>query len=291
MKKIRYLGNPPTNWNARMGPAIGSCNDIYFLKDEPWLEIRPTSIKQCKDDGVIPWVRTGCRGEMQQALDLGIEFVLGPNAVFGNSNDPLANRFELSYPNMYRLLMSDEVNGDLARKYVKEFGAYDVSKVQQVPYFMRPELYDEPFFYEYKWDAYYHIKTDINKFTRDMFKSITATHHGWYNFFELKYKAQHSAVCLHGCHYDNYGLAVHEISILGCPLVYDKHGMKRGAVGEGMGVEVDDIASCTPENTKKIMSACKQAMEMDRKKVWEASMEYQSIENCKKRYRKALGFE
>ena len=33
------------------------------------------------------------------------------------------------------------------------------------------------------------------------------------------------------------------------------------------------------------------ALSIPRKKFWEASMEYQSVENCKRRYRKALGVE
>ena len=128
----------------------------------------------------------------------------------------------------------------------------------------------------------------MNNLTRESFKTITATHHGWYNFFELKYKAQHSKVCIHACAYDNYGLAIHEISILGCPIVYDKKGMKRGSVGKGMGIEVNDVNDNSPESTKEIIEAAKQAMAMDRKKVWEASREYQSIENCLRRYREAI---
>lgn len=289
MKKVRLLMNePPTDWDARMGPAIGACNDVYFLKDEPWLELKNTSIAECKKDDVIPWIRTGCRDELRQCLELGIQMIVGPNAVFGNSGDPTANDYELKSPAIYRLLMSDEVNGDMARSYITKYGVYDVSRVQQVPYFMRPELYTEPYTYNHVWDAYYHIKTGVNKFTRDAFKTITATFHGWYDYFELKYKAQHSSICLHGCAYDNYGLAVHEISILGCPLIYDKNGMKRGAIGEGMGIEVSNMETDNPESAKEIMDAAKRAMSMDRKKFWEASMEYQSIENCKKRYRKAI---
>ena len=292
MKKIRLLMNePPTDWNSRMGPAIGACNDIYFLKNQPWLEVKNTSIEQCKKDDVIPWVRYGCQSELRQCEELGIKMIVGPNCVFGNSNNPLANERELRSPAIYRLLMSDEVNGDMARKYVKQFGGYEVERVQQVPYFMRPELYKEPFYYKHKWDCYYHIKTGINKFTRSAFKTITATFHGWYDFCELKHKARHSAVCLHGCHYDNYGLAVHEISILGCPLVYDKDGIKRGAVGEGMGVEVSKMETNTPEEAKEIIEAAKKAMTMDRKKVYEASMEFQSISNCFRRYKKALGVD
>ena len=46
MQKIRYLSEaPPKNWDARMGPAIGSCNDLYFLQDEPWLEFKRCSLK------------------------------------------------------------------------------------------------------------------------------------------------------------------------------------------------------------------------------------------------------
>ncbi len=274
-----------------MGPAIGSCNDAFYLKDEPWLEIKSTSIQQCRLDGVMPWIRTGCRGELQQAEQLGIQMILGPNVVFGNSGDPLANAYELKSPAVYRLLMSDDVNGDMARKYVQEFGTYDTSQVQQVPYFMRPEVYEAPFYYRKVWDAYYHIKTGINKFTRDAFDAITATHHGWYNFPELKYKAEHSAVCLHACAYDNYGLAVHEISLLGCPIIYDKQGMKRGSVGPGMGIEVSDMESNTPEAAKEIMEAALRAIEMPRKGFWEASRDYQNIDSLKRRYRRALGIE
>ena len=76
VKKVRLLMQAhPTNWDARMGPAIGTCNDAYFLREEPWLEIKATSIKQCKDDGVMPWIRTGCRGELRQCEELGIQMV------------------------------------------------------------------------------------------------------------------------------------------------------------------------------------------------------------------------
>jgi len=288
MQKVRLLQDIPDNWDARMGPAIGVCNDIYFLKDEPWLEVRNTSIAECKKDGVIPWCRTGCRDELRQCVELGIKMIVGPNAVFGNSGDPLANRYELESPAIYRLLMSDEVNGDMARRYVKEFGIYDTSLVQQVPYFMRPELYTDPYYFKHVYDVYFHIKTGGNKWVREPYKSITATFHGWYNFPELKYKAQHADACVHSCSYDNYGLAIHEISLLGCPLVYDKDGMKRGAIGEGMGIEVPTTNTEYQEDAKTIIAAIDLIKTMNRKKFWEASMEYQSVENCKRRYRKAI---
>jgi glycosyltransferase involved in cell wall biosynthesis len=210
--------------------------------------------------------------------------IIGPSAVFGNSNDPHANDPELKSPALYRLLMSDEVNGDLARSLMPR-----PEIVKQVPFFMRPELYEEPFFYEKCWDVYFHIKTGGNKWARAGFDSLTATFHGWYDFKELKYKAQHSAVCVHSCHYDNYGLAVHEISMLGCPLIYDKNGMKRGSIGPGMGIEVSDTNTESQEHAKEIIDAASRIESMDRKKFWEASMEYQSIANCKRRYREALG--
>ena len=83
------MNAPPRNWDARMGPAIGSCNDAYFLQDEPWLEIQNTSMEQCKKDGVMPWIRTGCRGELDQCEKLGIQMIIGPNCVFGNSKSSL----------------------------------------------------------------------------------------------------------------------------------------------------------------------------------------------------------
>ena len=282
--KIRLLEwGAPTNWDARMGPAIGCCNDAYFLSQEPWLEVKMSTMKECKEDGVMPWIRGGCRDEVRQCQELGIQLIVGPSCVFGNSNDPNANDPELKSPAIYRILMSDEVNGDLARSI-----ATRPEIIKQVPFFMRPELYNEPFKYEKVWDAYFHIKTGGNKWAREGFKSITATFHGWYDFKELKYKAQHSTVCLHSCAYDNYGLAVHEISMLGCPLIYDKNGMKRGSIGPGMGIEVSDMDTENQELGKEIIEAAHKAMEMDRKKVWEASMEYQSIENCKRRYREAI---
>ena len=283
-KKIRILGEAPIDWGARNGPAIGECNDLYFLKDEPWLEFRRSTLKECKQDGVIPWIRSGCRGALLEAETLGLQILIGPNCVFADSNQPLKNDVELRSPSVYKLLMSDEVNADLARSLCK----YDKSKIQQVPYFMRPELYDRPFRYKKIWDCYYHVKTSINRFSIEHFKKITATHHGWYNYFELQFKAEHSEICIHGCDYDNYGLAIHEISMLGCPIVYDNRGFKRGSIGEGMGIEVSNIGSNTPEDSKEIIRAAEEAKAMDRRKVWEASRIYQSVDNLLKRYRKAI---
>jgi len=282
MKKVRLLmKTPPTNWDAKAGPPIGDCNDIYFLKNEPWLEIKISSIAECKKDGVIPWIRSGARGAVLEAEELGYQIIIGPNCVFSCSNRPEYNKKELESPAIHRLLMSDEDNADKARSLCK----YDKSRIRQVPYFMRPELYNEPYFYEHKWDVYFHVKTGVNRMLLEKFPNLTATHHGWYTYPELKYKAQHSKVCVHSCNYDNYGLAIHEISILGCPIVYDKFGMKRGARYDGIGVMVNHIET---QDVNQLEKAVQEAMAMDRRKVWETSREVQSVENCLKRYRKAI---
>lgn len=274
------MKEPPTNWDARMGPAIGDANDTYFLKNEDWLEIKSTPLADCKRDGVIPWVRSGGRSALLEAEKLDIQIILGPNCVFANSSNPELNLKELTSPNVLKLLMHDDTNIALAKSLMT-----NPEKIRQVSYFMRPYLYEEPFKYEHRWDIYFHVKTGINKFIRDPYLNHTATHHGWYTFDELKYKAQHSKICIHGCHYDNYGLAIHEISLLGCPIVYDNRGLKGGTVCEGMGVEVSNIETCELDELKQ---AVEKAMNMDRKKVWEASKAFQNPERLKNIWRKAM---
>lgn len=281
-KKVRLLTDIiPNNWNCKDGPGIASANELYYLKDEPWLEIKNTSIKQCKEDGVIPWVMTGCRPELQQCEDLGIQMIIGPHAVFGCSDHPEYNDKELSSPAIHRLLMVDDTNITLAKKHC----TYSHDRIRRVKFMMRPELYSEPYYYKHEWDVYFHIKTDINRLLTFEFPNCTATNHGWYTFKELKYKAQHSAVCVHGCYYDNYGIAIHEISLLGCPIVYDGFGMKGGTVTNGMGVKVNDIGN---DDIKVLTEAVYKAMSMNRKEVWETSKEFQSPENCLKTWRNAI---
>ena len=265
-----------------MGPAVGESNDLYFLRNEPWLEFRTSTLKQCKEDGVIPWVRSGSRGAMLECEDLGLDIIIGPNCVFSDSNNPEANRRDLESDAVVRLLMSDYDNMALAKTIAKH-----PDRLKQVPYFMRPSLYEEPLYFKHEWDLYVHIKTSVNKFIRGYYPNHTATHHGWYVFKELRYKAQHSKVCLHACHYDNYGVAIHEISLLGCPVVYDKFGFKTGTIGEGMGIEVPDVNG---EDVKIIAEAVKEAMAMDRRKVWEASRAFQDPERLKKLYRESILF-
>ena len=282
MKKVRLLMNtPPTDWTLKDGPGIASANDIYYLKNEPWLEIKNTSIEECKKDDVIPWLRHGCRPELVKCEELGIQMIIGPNCVFGCSDRPEDNFRELQSQAVYRLLMLDQQNIALAKKYC----TYDLNRIQPVRHFMRPELYDEPFFYEHEWDIYCHVKGDINRFILSKFPNCTMTSHGWYKYKELHYKSQHSAVCIHGCAYDNYGIAVHEISLLGCPIVHDDLGMKPNTIGPGMGIRVNSVGR---DDVAVLEKAVKDAMAMDRKKVWEASHEFQSVENCLNSYRKAI---
>lgn len=275
------MPEPPSDWDTKNGPAIASCNDVYFLKNEPWLEVKHTSLEQCKEDDVMPWCRIAARGALLEAERLGIQMILGPNVVFGCSDRPEQNQKELSSPSVYRLLMLDYKNIALAKKHA----TYDHGKIRQVKHFMRPELYKEPFYYKHVWDVYFHIKGNVSKFVIGKFPNCTATHHGWYTFKELKYKAQHSAVCVTSCWYENYGIAIHEISLLGCPIVYGPDSMKPGSIGEGMGVAIQN-QQC--EDLDEAVAAIEKAMAMDRRKVWEASMEFQSVESCLETYREAI---
>jgi len=282
MKKIRLLTDHiPQDWGAKSGPGIATCNELYYLKNEPWLEIKNTTVDQCKADGVIPWVMTGCRPELTRCEEIGIQMIIGPHAVFGCSDRPEYNFTELQSPAIHKLLMVDDTNIALARKHC----TYDHDKIKRVSFFMRPDLYNEPFHFEHEWDVYFHLKTDINKLLIGKFPNCTATSHGWYTFKELKYKAQHSKVCVHGCYYDNYGIAVHEISLLGCPLVHDGYGLKGGTVGPGMGVKVNDVGK---DDVEVLAKAVEDAMQMDRKKVWEASMEFQNPKRLLNIWREAM---
>jgi len=176
--------------------------------------------------------------------------------------------------------MLDEVNIALAKEH-----STNPDNIRQVRHFMRPSLYEEPFQYNYKWDAFFHIKTPVNARVVHHYQNHTAIHNGFYTFEELKMKAQSSKVCIHSCSYDNYGLSAHEISILGCPMIYDDRGFKPSTIGEGMGVRVSNTES---GDVKEIISAVEKAMTMDRKKVWEASMEFQKPETIKEIYRRAI---
>jgi len=49
--KVRLLMSKiPTNWMIQNGPGIADTSDLYYLKDESWLEIKMSSIEQCKKD-------------------------------------------------------------------------------------------------------------------------------------------------------------------------------------------------------------------------------------------------
>jgi hypothetical protein len=278
------MAGPACDWDARMGPAIGEANDMHFLKEEPWLEIKSSSLDQCWKDGMIPWIRSGARGALLEAEQKKQPIIIGPNCVFADSNSPNKNDVELQSPVIHRLLMSDYDNMALAQSLSPRPEMF-----RQVPYFMRPEMYEKPFYYRHEWDVYFHIKTSANKWISKSYLNHTATHHGWYKFAELMYKAQHSAVCVHGCAYDNYGLSVHEISLLGCPIVFDSEGMKGGTIGamlgKTIGCRVSSIAGC---DVKEALDAVQYCMGLDRRKVWEASMDHQSPEKLKERYRKAI---
>ncbi len=279
--KIRLLMNKaPTDWHCQNGPSVADSNDIYFLQHEPWLEIKSTSISQCKKDNVIPWVRSGGRGALLEAEKNEWPILLGPNVVFANSDNPKINLPEINSPYLYKLLMLDYTNINLAKQHSKQ-----PEKIKQVRHFMRPELYEEPYFFKHDWDIYFHVKGGTNKDIVFYYQNHTATHNGFYKFKELKYKAQHSKVCYHTCSYENYGLAIHEISLLGCPMIYDKTGMKPGSICEGIGVEVDDIVFSPFEEIKDAIEKTKQ---MDRKKVWETSREFQNPEKLKKQYYNAI---
>jgi hypothetical protein len=268
------------DFSTRSGPAVADYCDIYFLKDEPWLEIKMSSLEQCKRDGVIPWIRSGASQAVADAEKLGMQIIIGPNCVFADSNNPHLNDFELNSPAVLKLLMLDETNIDLAKGFAKY-----PDRIRRVSHFMRPELYEKPFFYEHDWDVFFLAKTSMNTLLRVSYLNHTALHNGWYTFDELVYKAQHSKICFHACDYENYGMAIHEISLLGCPIVYDHRGMKPGTVGEGMGVQVSSVVT---DDLKELENAIEKAMAMDRKKVWEASHEFQSPTRIKEIYRKAI---
>ena len=61
--------------------------------------------------------------------------------------------------------------------------------------------------------------------------------------------------------------------------------MKPGSICDGMGIEVDDVVNSTFEERKETVE---KVMQMDRKKVWEISREFQSPEKLKKQYYNAI---
>ena len=281
MKKIRLLmPRPPSNWSIQNGPGIADTNDVYFLKDEPWLEIKLTSIEQCKKDGVIPWVRSAAGGARLEAERLEYPIILGPNVCFYDSNNPSINLPDLTSPYVHKLLMLDDINTAQAIAL-----STNPNNIRQVRHFMRPDLYEEPYFYKHKWDLFCSIKTGLKAQIVHAYQNHTAIHNGFYTFEELKYKAQHSKVCIHACHYETYGLTVHEISLLGCPIIYDNRGVKYKDFPKELGVEVSNVEMADVEELKE---AVEKAASMDRKKVWEASREYQDPKKLLNIYRKAL---
>jgi len=279
--KVRLLMNfIPCDWSVQNGPGIADASDTHFLKDEPWLEVKNTTIEECKKDNVIPWVRSGSGGVVKECERVGWKCIIGPNAVFANSTNPSLNFLELKSPAVLKLLMLDDVNIALAKQY-----STNPDNIRMVRHFMRPSLYDEPFHYEYKWDTFFQIKTPVNARLVHAYQNHTAIHNGFYMFEELKMKAQHSKVCIHSCAYDNYGLSAHEISLLGCPMVYDDRGFKPSTIGKGMGIKVSHTENGPITELKE---AVEKAMQMDRKKVWEASHAFQHPNVVRDIYRRAI---
>lgn len=280
--KVRILNNYEIfhQPGAKTGPAVAGSNDLHFLRDEDWLEFKYTSIEDCVKDNVVPWVREAAGEAIKKCEELNWPLIIGPNTVFGCSDHPEYNERELSSPVIHRLLMLDETNAALAKSLCK----YDPSKIRLVRHFMRPELYREPMVYKPEWDIYFHLKGDVNVKLRKIFPNFTATFHGFYKFDELKYKAQHSKVCVHACAYDNYGIAAHEISLLGCPIVYDENGFKPGTIGDGMGVKVTSVKG----GIEELEYAVHKAMEMKRDEVWKASYMFQHPDRLLEIYREAI---
>jgi len=279
--KVRLLMKDSLNdWSVQNGPGIADTNDIYFLKDEPWLEIKMSSIEECKRDGVIPWLRSGVSGAVKEAEILDWPIIIGPNAVFADSTQPYINKLELNSPVVKKLLMLDYTNINKAKTL-----SNNPDNIKKVSHFMRPELYDEPFYFKHEWNLLCSVKTGLSARIVFQYQNHTSLHNGFYTFKELKYKAQHSKACIHACHYENYGLAIHEISLLGCPIVYDNKGFKPGSIGKGMGVEVSSVET---QNLQELEDAVEKVMSMDRKKVWEASHDFQNPKKLKEIYRRAI---
>ena len=282
---IRVLcqsGDEPHDWDAREGPVIGDANDYYFLKGQPWIEFKMTSIARCKEDGVIPWLRSASIGGLNSAEKCGCPIALGPNVCFGNEQQPEICRPELGSKVLHRMLMLNDINMQQALEIAPEENR---EKIRHVCHFLRPRLYQEPFHYVKKWDILFSVRGGVAPWTRFKWTNHTALVNGWYTFDELVYKAQHSEVCLHSCVYESYGLAVHEINALGCPIVHDSRSLRTPNYQVGMTVPV---VTANFEDQDEVCAAVEVARAMDRRRVYEAAMDFSSVDRLRRKYEEAL---
>jgi hypothetical protein len=262
----------------RSGPAVAEYCDTYFLRSEPWLNTEAEPVAHVMSQNEIPWVRSGAGHILKESNARKYPAIYGPNVLFGNEQLPLEGKAYLDSPYAIILMLNDinvaqamEINPD--------------ARVRIVHHFMRPELYTEPFKYEKIWDVLFLVRGGFNPQLRVDYPNHTALNNGWFTFEELKFKAQHSEVCMTSCVYESYGLSAHEINMFGCPVIGGPRSMRTPNWNDKMGVAVKNQEFYDWDETT---NAINDARQMSRTDVRQAAIDFHDPDLLREIHRKAI---
>tara|TARA_Y100000310_G_scaffold345515_1_gene465849 strand:+ start:187 stop:1086 length:900 start_codon:yes stop_codon:yes gene_type:complete len=286
--KNGFKWTPPDDLGG--GPGIGNLNDLYYLNEEEWLEIKHTSIEECTQDDVMPWYRGNFNVDSLPKVNNN-KIILGPNTIFTGmpNTEETFERPLLESDHIKSIMVLNDTHISYAAKINPDETA---KKVRKVRHFMRPIIYNTPLYTgKMIWDVLFLIKGNVRQELKLKFKKWTALFNMWFQYDELIYKAQRSKVCIVGSQWDTYGLAAHEINCYGCPLVVSEDGMMKGNMEDGtMGkyLTKDIHSQYIGKDMDEVLEAHEELSQWNRKDVRDAALDFHNPNKLKKMYKDAI---
>jgi hypothetical protein len=272
------------------GPAVCKLSAIHFLKDCDWFETfeRQTTVEECKQRDGIPCHEGSGRYYLQEAERLDWPICFLPNTAFGNGAERWeeANYFQSSQTYSFLFLNGEDLN--IGWQMTTPIFRGSIARVR---HFLRPSIYQQKFYDgPQKWDVLLYLKS--KSFAMDVIKkrwpNFTLIQNGYFNYEEVKYKAERSRFAIVGSQWDSYGLVGHEIMATGCPALFSDPGMLPGNFWEGkQGLYVGNY-SVMGENAKELETAANTVLSWKRRDVWENSMQFSDPNLLKEMWRQAL---